>query len=92
MVENAGFIDIKELPITVIGGLILIAAILIVLGLVLLNGDKNDKDKNFLDKLKEKEQKLKDYESQKKRLNLMEVQLKILQLERNKKTFWGFWK
>lgn len=42
--------------------------------------------------LEEKEQKLKDYEDQKKRLNLMEVQLKILQLENNKKKIWEFWK
>jgi DNA-binding transcriptional MerR regulator len=42
--------------------------------------------------LEEKEQKLKDYEDQKKRLNLMEVQMKIMQLANNKKKFWEFWK
>lgn len=42
--------------------------------------------------LEEKEQKLKDYEEQKKRLNLMEIQLKIMQLEKNKKKPWEFWK
>jgi len=42
--------------------------------------------------LDEKDKKIKDYEEQKKRLNLMEVQLKIMQLEKNKKKFWEFWK
>jgi len=42
--------------------------------------------------LEEKNQKLKDYEDQKKRLSLLEVQLKIMQLEKNKKKFWEFWK
>lgn len=42
--------------------------------------------------LAEKEQQIKDYENQKKRLNLLEIQLKIMQLEKNKKKFWEFWK
>lgn len=42
--------------------------------------------------LTEKEQKLKDFEEQKKRLNLLEVQLKLMQLESKKKSFWEFWK
>lgn len=48
--------------------------------------------KKLKEQLEEKDQKLKDYEEQKKRLNLMEVQLKIMQLEQNKKKFWEFWK
>lgn len=42
--------------------------------------------------LEEKEKKLKECEEQKKRLNLMEVQLRIMQIEKNKKSFWEFWK
>lgn len=52
----------------------------------------NSEIKQLKAQLEEKEQKLKDYEDQKKRLNLMEVQLKILQLENNKKKPWKFWK
>ena len=48
--------------------------------------------KQLKNQLEEKEQKLKDYEEQKKRLNLMEVQLKIMQFEKNKKKFWDFLK
>lgn len=42
--------------------------------------------------LEDKGKKLKEYEEQKKRLNLMEVQLKLMQLEKSKKKFWEFWK
>lgn len=42
--------------------------------------------------LEDKEKKLREFEEQKKRLNLMEVQLKIMQLEKSKKKFWEFWK
>ncbi len=42
--------------------------------------------------LDDKEQKLRDYDEQKKRLNLLEVQLKIMQIEKSKKKFWEFWK
>ncbi|OGH95274.1 MAG: hypothetical protein A2039_03700 [Candidatus Melainabacteria bacterium GWA2_34_9] len=42
--------------------------------------------------LEDKNQKLKEFEEQKKRLNLMEVQLKIMQLSNAKKKFWEFWK
>ena len=42
--------------------------------------------------LEDKDKKLREFEEQKKRLNLMEVQLKIMQLEKNKKKFWEFWK
>jgi len=48
--------------------------------------------KKLKSQLEEKNQKLKDYEEQKKRLNLMEVQLKIMQLEKSKKKAWEFWK
>jgi len=48
--------------------------------------------KQLRSELEEKEKKIKDYEEQRKRLNLMEVQLKILQLEKNKKKAWEFWK
>ena len=43
-------------------------------------------------KLEDKNQKLREFEEQKKRLNLMEVQLKIMQLSNAKKKFWEFWK
>jgi len=42
--------------------------------------------------LDEKNKKIKEYEEQTKRLNLMEVQLKILQLEKNRRNFWEIWK
>lgn len=42
--------------------------------------------------LEDKNQKLREFEEQKKRLNLMEVQLKIMQLSNAKKKFWEFWK
>ena len=42
--------------------------------------------------LEDKNQKLKEFDEQKKRLNLMEVQLKIMQLSNTKKKFWEFWK
>jgi len=42
--------------------------------------------------LEEKDKMMKDFEIQKKRLNLLEVQLKILQLEKSKKKSWEFWK
>jgi len=48
--------------------------------------------KQLKSELEEKNQKLRDYEEQKKRLNLLEVQLKIMQLEKNKKKIWEFWK
>ena len=62
MVENLQFADIKEIPITVIGGLILIAIILLALGSVLLGGEEKDHNKDFIEKLKEKEKKLKEKE------------------------------
>lgn len=42
--------------------------------------------------VEDKDQKLREFEEQKKRLNLMEVQLKIMQLANTKKKFWEFWK
>jgi len=42
--------------------------------------------------IEENNKKIKVYEEQTKRLNLMEVQLKILQLEKNRKNFWEIWK
>jgi DNA-binding transcriptional MerR regulator len=48
--------------------------------------------KQLKTELEDKEKKLREFEEQKKRLNLMEVQLKIMQLEKNKKKFWEFWK
>lgn len=42
--------------------------------------------------LEEKEEKLKDYENQKKRAEMLEIQLKLLQLKQNNKKFWEFWK
>lgn len=42
--------------------------------------------------LEEKEKKIKEFEEQKKRMNLMEVQLKLLQLEQSKKKPWELWK
>lgn len=70
--------------------------------LYLLENHENKTEKDFDEisselkrlkaELEDKEQKLKDYEEQKKRLNLMEIQLKILQIEKNKKKSWEFWK
>lgn len=62
MVENAGFTDIGELPITIIGGLLLIAFLLLILGAELLSAEQNGHDTDFVHKLKEKEHKLKEKE------------------------------
>jgi len=59
---------------------------------MLENLDLNSQIKQFKVQLEENEQKLKDYDEQKKRLNLMDVQLKIMQFENNKKKFWDFFK
>jgi len=52
--------------------------------------EANTKLKQLQVQFEEKEKKLRDFEEQKKRLNLMEVQLKIQQLEKSKKGFWWF--
>ena len=48
--------------------------------------------KELRSELEVKNQKIREFEEQKKRLNLMEVQMKLLQLENSRKKFWDYWK
>ena len=75
MVENLQFANIKEMPVTIIVGLILIGIILLILGSVLINANagQNDHNKNFVNKLREKEKQLKDKEE---KLREIEKQLR----------------
>ena len=75
MVESLPFSDIKEMPSTIIGGLILIGIILLILGAVLVNVNtgQNDHNKDFANKLREKEKKLRDKEE---KLREIEKQLR----------------
>lgn len=75
MVENLRFIDTKDGPFTILGGLLLLAAILLVLGFAIINAKSEEKDEDFLNKLKEKEQKLKEKEE---KLKAIEKQLKTV--------------
>ncbi len=54
--------------------------------------EMNTEIKQLKEQIDEKNSKIKEFEAQKKRLSLVEAQLKLMQIEKNKKRFWEFWK
>ena|GEM_PF-3739782 len=54
--------------------------------------EANTKVKRLQLQLEQRESKLKEFDDQKKKLNLMEVQMQLMEIENSKKSFWQFWK